>query len=398
MATLPKDVLSFMSPTEGAGRRTRPSPAMSEALGLAARGQGRTAPNPPVGAVVVRDGRVVGRGFHPRAGEPHAEAFALKEAGERARGGVLYVTLEPCPHFGRTPPCTETIAAAGIERVVCASLDPNPAVHGRGVERLRALGIPVEVGDGALEAKDILRFYAHHVRTGLPYVVYKYAMSLDGRVALERGVPHHLTGSDSDAEVHALRDRVDAVMVGAGTAISDNPRLTTRVPGGRDALRVVVDTHLRVPPTARMLHEGASPVLVACRAPAPSSRAKALREAGAEVLELEAMPEDGPGVPLRPLFEALGRRGVMSVLVEGGPSLAGSLMRADTVDEVWAFVALRLAGGFDGPPALLGVGGQLPADRLQVHGVRCLGPDLLVTLRRKDSEEEAACSPESSKA
>lgn len=381
-----------------------PSAFMAEALALAARGSGRTAPNPPVGAVVVRDGRVVGRGYHRCAGEPHAEANALADAGPRARGADLYVTLEPCPHQGRTPPCTEALAAAGIARVVCAMIDPNPSVHGRGRARLLELGIPVEVGDGAGPARELLRFYRHHVRTGLPYVLYKYAISLDGRVAAEGGTPYHLTGGEADAMVQVLRDSLDAVLVGVGTVIADDPRLTTRRQDGpgRDPLRVVVDSHLRMPTTARLLHEGTSPVIVACRAPAPEARARALAEAGAEVLALEATADDHPGVPLWALLETLGRRGVMSVLVEGGPRLAGALASLDAIDEVEAFVVPRLLGGFDRAGALRDVGRVLEQSLVPAR-VGPAGRDILVVLKRPDdgveNEEEgvAACSPASSR-
>lgn len=375
--------------------RGAPSPFMAEALRLAALGEGRTAPNPPVGAVVVKDGRIVGRGYHRRAGEPHAETYALAEAGDQARGATLYVTLEPCPHQGRTPPCTEAVAAAGIARVVCAVIDPNPTVQGRGHARLARLGIEVEVGDGAKAAGELLRFYAHHVRTGLPYVLYKYAISLDGRVAAEAGVPLHLTGAAGDAEVHALRDHLDAVMVGVGTVIADDPRLTTRRPGGRDAVRVVVDSHLRTPPGASLLRAGTGPVILACRAPAPPERAQRLRDAGAEILALD---DDGAGgVPVEALLAALGRRGTMSVLVEGGPTLAGTLARLDAIDEVQAFVSLRLVGGHDGPSALRGVDGVLASD-LAPHDVRCLGDDLRVVLRRPQGAKEGpACSQASSR-
>jgi diaminohydroxyphosphoribosylaminopyrimidine deaminase / 5-amino-6-(5-phosphoribosylamino)uracil reductase len=376
-----------------------PSAFMSEALRLAALGAGRTAPNPPVGAVVVKDGQIVGRGYHRRAGQPHAEAEALAEAGAAARGADLYVTLEPCPHHGRTPPCTEAVAAAGIARVVCAVIDPNPAVQGLGRARLERLGLEVQVGDGAAAAAELLRFYSHHVRTGLPYVVYKFAISLDGRVAAEGGAPFHLSGAKADAAVHALRDTLDVVMVGAGTVIADDPRLTTRRPdgAGRDAVRVVVDSHLRTPPGARLLGEGTSPVVIACRAPAPEARARRLADAGAEILALEDDLESGPGVPMAALLGTLGRRGLMSVLVEGGPTLAGTLARLDAIDEVQAFVAMRLLGGFDGPGALRGVGGVLDL-ALAPAGVRALGEDLLVVLRRVVREGETACSPASSKA
>ncbi len=392
MAILPRPVdVAHSAPLAAPGL---PSPFMAEALRLAAQGQGRTAPNPPVGAVVVREGRIVGRGYHRRAGEPHAEVLALTEAGEEARGATLYVTLEPCPHHGRTPPCTEAITAAGIARVVFAVIDPNPIVEGRGGARLEESGIAVEVGDGAEAARELLRFYAHHVRTGRPYVLYKYAMSLDGRVAAEAGAPLHLTGAAADEEVHALRDQLDAVMVGVGTVIADDPRLTTRHPRGRDALRVVVDSHLRTPAAARLLREGRSPVVVACRAPAPPERARRLREAGAEILPIDA--DGSAGVALDGLLSALGRRGVMSVLLEGGPTLAGALARADAIDEVQAFVALRLVGGHDGPPALRGVGGVLEGG-LEPREVRRVGDDLVAVLRRSEAKGGQACSPASSR-
>lgn len=402
MATLtdsPAPVPATLSGACGPG----PSPHMAEALALASLGEGRTAPNPPVGAVVVRDGRVVGRGYHPRAGEPHAEAFALRDAGDLARGATLYVTLEPCPHQGRTPPCTEAIAAAGVARVVCAAIDPNPGVRGVGVARLEALGIPVELGDGAAEADAMLRPYRRHVTTGLPYVVFKYAMSLDGRLAAERGAPLHLTGPEADAEVHALRDRLDAVAIGIGTAVADDPRLTVRRTDrpGRDPVRVVVDSDLRLPVTARLLHEGDGAVWVACRAPAPRDRRGALAAAGAQILELEAGPGDGDGVPLAALLAVLGSRGVMGLLLEGGPTLAATFARADAIDEVWAYVAPRMVGGRGGPAALGAMAEVLPADAFPIVDVRTVGRDVRIVLRREDPESDGEgagpCSPESSK-
>jgi diaminohydroxyphosphoribosylaminopyrimidine deaminase/5-amino-6-(5-phosphoribosylamino)uracil reductase len=368
---------------------------MAEALALAHLGEGCTAPNPPVGAVVVRDGQVVGRGYHPQAGMPHAEVFALQEAGDQAVGADLYVTLEPCPHHGRTPPCTEAIARTGIRRVVVATRDPNPRVNGEGLRRLRELGVQVEVGDGEAQAQELLRFYRHHVTTGLPYVIYKYAVSLDGRVAREQGAPTALTGPAARRLAHQLRRRVDAVVVGVGTALADDPLLTVRWPvGGQEPLRVVVDSHLRLPPTSRLLTAGGRPPWVVAAAPLPQPQARRLAQAGARVVAVE--PERRPGRPPRvsvpALLRELGRHDIMGVLLEGGPTLAASFLEAQAIHEIWAFVAPRLVGGETGPPPLAAV--AFFPERFPMHllGVGRVGEDLWVRLRR---EEGGACSPAS---
>ena len=318
---------------------------MRAALRLARRGLGRTSPNPPVGAVVVAEGRVVGRGFHPKAGQPHAEVFALDDAGDAARGATLYVTLEPCCHTGkRTPPCTERVIATGVKRLVFASTDPNPQVAGRGATRLREAGLSVESGVLAGEADRLIEGFARHVTTGRPLVTLKLALSLDGRVcALDRS-SRWITGPEARAEVHRLRDASDAVLVGIGTALADDPALTTRLPrGGRDALRVVVDAQARLPPGAKMLTGGSPAGTLVCVGPrAPHERRAALTAAGAEVLEVAEV--DGH-VDLDRVIAELGRRGVCTLLAETGPRLSSALLSRGLVDKVLAYVAPKLIGG-----------------------------------------------------
>lgn len=367
----------------------RPSDPMAEALALARKGEGRTAPNPPVGAVVVSQGEIVGRGFHPSAGEPHAEIFALREAGPKAKGGTLYVTLEPCPTQGRTPPCTDAILASGIARVVVSAIDPNPRVSGRGMERLRAAGLHVEVGDGASDARKLLRFYAKHVTTGAPYVIYKYAMSLDGYVTAEQGHPTPISGPASLRRVHALRHQIDAVLIGVGTALSDDPRLTVRhLPGravpDRQPLRVVADSHLRLPASARLLTADPDrPPVIACMAPAPTTAARRLREAGARILPLSATDRNRSGsrLPLEALFAWLGAQGIMSVLLEGGPTLASTLMEEDRIDEILAIVSPHIVGGMTGtgPLAAFPSGRQA---RFAARGLERVGSDVWFSLER----------------
>ena len=382
-----------------------PSAPMSAAFTLARQGEGRTAPNPPVGAVVVRDGEVVGRGFHPRAGEAHAEIFALREAGARAQGATLYVTLEPCPTEGRTPPCTEAILASGITRVIVAAVDPNPRVSGRGIERLVRAGIQVELGDGEPEARRLLRFYAKHVQKGRPYVIYKYAMSLDGKVTTEEGRPTAVSGPASLERVHALRDRVDAVLVGVGTALSDDPRLTVRtLPDGRtpdrQPLRIVADSHLRLPTSARLLAAApSSPPLIACLDPPPRKAAERLRAAGAEILPLppEVEASSASHLSAEDLFARLGERGIMSVLVEGGPTLAAALLARDLVDEVLAVVSLRLVGGIHGQGPL-GVCSPESLAHFDLRSVYPVGTDLWLKLERGEPAASETVSREDAQA
>jgi len=361
---------------------------MREALRLAGRGMGRTAPNPAVGSVVVKGGAVIGRGYHAAAGKPHAEVVALDDAGRAAQGADLYVTLEPCAHTGRTPPCTNAIIAAGIGRVVYALADPDPRVAGKGDAQLRAAGLVTQHGLLEAQAAELLEGYLKHRRTGRPFGTLKLACTLDGKVATASGESQWITGPRARAQVHRLRDEHDAVMVGLGTVLADDPLLTTRRRGGRDALRVIVDSRGRTPPTANAVAE-ASPAgcLIATTEHAPQAQVEALRRAGAEVVALPSL--DGR-VDLLALWQALGDRGLLSVLVEGGPELAASALRAGVIDKLALFVAPKVFFGNKALPVFGGRSVRRPIDaaELEIRRVRRLGPDLLI--------EAYVCSPGSS--
>lgn len=351
---------------------------IERAIALAERGRGIVSPNPMVGAVVVSDGRPVGEGWHEGPGTPHAEAVALGEAGERARGATLYTSLEPCDHHGRTPPCTEAILAAGISRVVSASRDPNPIVDGRGFARLETAGVEVRYGIMAEDAARQNEAYVKHVRTGRPFVTWKMAASLDGKVAARDGSSRWITGTAARADVHRLRAWADAIVVGAGTALTDDPSLTVREPGygGRPPLRVLVDARGRVPASGD-LFDGEAPTLVATTELAPRERRQEWRAAGAEVTVHE--PE-GDYVPLDALFTDLGKRDVQGVLLEGGPTLAWSALEEGIVDKVVVYLAPMLIGGDDAPTVLGGRGfapisGALP---LRIRSFDLVGSDLRV--------------------
>jgi len=351
---------------------------LERALGLAERGRGLTSPNPLVGAVVVAGGRILGEGFHEGPGLPHGEIVALEEAGDGARGATLYTTLEPCDHFGRTPPCTQSIVRAGVARVVSAMGDPNPVVDGRGFAALEAAAIEVRTGVLAQEAARQNEAYLKHVRTGLPFVTWKMAASLDGKVASRDGTSRWITGEAARADVHRLRAASDAILVGAGTALVDDPSLTVRDPGyrGRPPLRVLVDARGRVPETGDLFDQAAR-TMVATTGAAPRDRREAWRSRGAEVVEYE--PEGG-NVPLLQLLADLGKRDVQSVLLEGGPTLAWSMVEDRAVDKVVVYFAPKLIGG-EAAPGVLGGRGFAPiaqAVRLRVASFDRVGEDLKV--------------------
>jgi diaminohydroxyphosphoribosylaminopyrimidine deaminase/5-amino-6-(5-phosphoribosylamino)uracil reductase len=351
---------------------------MARAVALAEGGRGTASPNPMVGAVLVRDGRVVGEGFHRAAGRPHAEAEALAAAGAAAQGATCYVTLEPCAHHGRTPPCADALVATGVARVVAAMTDPDPRVAGAGLERLRAAGMAVEVGAGAAAAAEQNAAYLTHRRLGRPRVTLKAAASLDGKVAAPDGTSQWITGPAARSDGHRLRAEADAVAVGAGTALADDPRLTVRLPGfgGRQPLRVLVDAAGRVGAGGH-LFDGEAPTLVATTGTAPAPAVEAWKAAGAEVLVCEPAPE---GVHLEDLARALGERGVLELLVEGGPRLQASLWAAGLADRLVWFLAPLAIGG-EGAPGLLGGAGAATlaeARRLRLASVDRLGDDLRV--------------------
>jgi diaminohydroxyphosphoribosylaminopyrimidine deaminase/5-amino-6-(5-phosphoribosylamino)uracil reductase len=348
-------------------------PWMARALQLAALAVGRTSPNPLVGAVVLdADGQLVGEGFHARAGGPHAEVGALAQAGERARGGTLVVTLEPCCHHGRTPPCSEAVIAAGIARVVLAMADPNPLVAGGGITRLRAAGLEVIEGVMEAEARRLNRAFLHRVATGRPLGILKWAMSLDGRTALPNGVSQWISGPEARGWVHRLRARCDAVIVGGGTVRADDPLLTSRGQRSPEPLRVVLSRRLDLPQTARLWDTAAAATLLIHGPEAPVERCDRFDALGVERLALEICE---PGA----LALALAQRGCNQVLWECGPELAAAAVRQGCVQQLAAVIAPKLLGGLPARTAL----GDLGLERLdgpwalQGLDLRWLGPDLL---------------------
>lgn len=354
---------------------------MAMALGLGESGRRSAPPNPWVGCVLERDGQVVGSGFHRAPGQPHAESLALAEAGERSRGATAWVTLEPCDHHGRTPPCTEALIAAGVRRVVVAVPDPDPKVSGRGIERLRTAGVAVEVGAGAAEATESLRPYLHHRSTGRPWCVLKAAVSLDGRTAAADGTSQWITGPEARADTHRLRADSQAVVIGAGTALTDRPRLDVRLadagdPRPRQPTRVLLDSTGRVPAAGPLFDPALAPTLVVTTPSAAPESVKAWLDAGAEVTEVPSDPAGG-GVDLASALTVLGDRGVLQAMVEGGPTLHGALVRAGLVDRMVVYLGGRLLGA-SGLPLLAGPGPGTMAEAPEwaIVQSRQLGRDL----------------------
>jgi diaminohydroxyphosphoribosylaminopyrimidine deaminase/5-amino-6-(5-phosphoribosylamino)uracil reductase len=327
---------------------------MARTLELAARGLGRVEPNPAVGAVVVSDETVVGEGYHQFFGGPHAEVNALRVAGERARGATMYVTLEPCCHYGKTPPCTDAVISAGIRRVVVAMQDPFEKVAGRGLAQLREAGIRVEVGLCETAARKLNAPYLKLHTSGLPFFTAKWAMTLDGKIATDTGDSMWISSEESREMVHRMRDRADAAMIGVQTALRDDPLLTCWLPGGRSPRRIVVDSKARLPLGSRLVASvSEAPLWVACGRSAPRERVKALADAGCLVIPLS---ERADRVDLAALASMLGKESLTNVLVEGGSELLGSLFEARLADRVTVFVAPKLLGGKQALTAVGGIG------------------------------------------
>ncbi len=342
---------------------------MDRALQLASRGQGRTSPNPMVGAVVVKDGRIIGEGYHEAVGRAHAEVNALNAAGKIAAGATLYVTLEPCNHTGRTPPCTENILASGIRKVVVAMTDPNPHVAGGGIETLRQRGVEVTSGVREKQARRLNEAYVKYVTTGLPLVVVKCAATLDGWIATSSGDSKWVSGEQSREFVHRLRHALDAILVGADTVEKDDPRLTARLTGtqGIHPRRIVLDTQLRISDSARLLQpENGADTVVVCGPAAAQDRIKKITGEGIRVLT--APVKDGR-IDLDALMPMLGRMQITSVLIEGGGAVIGSALRDRVVDKVLLFYAPKILGGDDGVPICRGAGPELMKDCIPVRDI-----------------------------
>ena len=345
---------------------------MAVALRLAERGLGQVWPNPAVGCVVVQGGRIVGRGWTQRGGRPHAEFEALTRAGEAALGATAYISLEPCAHYGQTPPCTMALLHAGIRRVVIAATDPDPRVDGRGIDQLRQAGVEVRLDVARDEAERLNAGFFLRVQAGRPLVTLKLATSLDGRIATRTGASRWITGEEARQCAHRLRATHDAILIGSGTALADDPELTCRLPGleERSPVRIVLDGRLRLPPSSRLARTARElPTWIITRAGADSKRRAALERCGIEVLTVATAAEGQ--IDLRVALSVLAARGLTRVMVEGGSELAAALLGARLVDRLVWFQAPLLIGG-DGLPAVGGLGADALADCLSVQRFHCL--------------------------
>lgn len=353
---------------------------MKLAMQLAKRARGRTSPNPMVGAVIVRDGEVVGRGFHRKAGTPHAEIHAIADAGEKSKGSTIYVNLEPCCHYGRTGPCVEAIVKAGISRVVMAMTDPNPKVSGKGKSFLEEHGIEVTSGILENEARKLNEVFIKYITTGRPFITLKTAMSLDGKIATSSGQSRWISSEKSRLMVHKIRDEVDAIMVGIGTVIRDNPSLTCRLTGGKgcDPIRIILDSQARIPLECKVLNQDSSArTILAVTNQASEEKIQQIRQC-AEVL---VIPENNGKVDLLKLAQKLGEMEITSILLEGGAEVNASALKAKIVDKVMVFIAPKIIGGNNAPGPIGGEGIQELSDAFYLKdiSVESVGEDILVT-------------------
>jgi diaminohydroxyphosphoribosylaminopyrimidine deaminase / 5-amino-6-(5-phosphoribosylamino)uracil reductase len=360
---------------------------MKKALRLAARGAGRTSPNPMVGAVLVKDGAIIGQGYHEVLGGPHAEVNAIADAGGEARGATLYVTLEPCNHQGLTPPCTKAVLDAGISRVICGMGDPNPDVAGGGAEYLARRGIDVRTGELECECRGLNQPFIKYVTTGMPYVSLKAAATLDGFIASSTGDSKWITNERSRGFAHTLRSLADGVLVGIGTALADDPLLTVRLPGKktyRQPVRIVLDTGLKLSPESKLVRSaGESAVWVVCGNNAPEKKEQVLSKAGATVIRIRTGES---GIEIPELLKELGKRRISNLLVEGGGRVLGSFMESGFADELHFFYAPKILADPAGISMLSGVPRVKIADAVPVYGLktRKFGEDLLVSGRFRE--------------
>ena len=350
------------------------------ALSQASKGLGKVNPNPLVGAVIVRGNNIIGSGYHEQFGGPHAEINAIRNAVESVEGATMYVTLEPCSHYGKTPPCVDALIKAGIAKVVIAMVDPNPLVSGNGIERLKENGVEVEVGVLENEALELNRIFLKYIQTKLPYVVMKTAMSLDGKIATATGHSQWISSPESRQYVHGLRNELKGILVGVNTVITDDPKLTTRLNGetGRNPIRIVVDSKGRIPLSARMLKDGlTNPVIIATTSGFSEEKRQSLEESGHKVLILAE--QDGK-VDLNQLMFELGRLGIDGILLEGGGTLNESALKSGIVDEIRFIIAPLLLGGRDAITPIEGAGFNTIDEGIRLHHMTTsrIGDDILI--------------------
>ncbi len=366
---------------------------MQRAVELAAKGQGRTSPNPMVGAVIVKGNKIIAEGYHKKAGTPHAEVAALKKAGVKAKGATLYINLEPCCHTDKkTPPCTKAIIKSGIKKAVIAMIDPNPKVSGRGIKELKNAGIKTEVGIMGTEAKRLNEAFIKFITKKEPFVILKIAQSLDGKIASASGESKWITSEESRKHVHRLRNRVDAVLVGIGTVKKDDPSLTCRIRGGRNPYRIIVDSRLQIPLNAKVLRHKDNRTIIATTRKAPKRKIDLLKAKGARVLIIrekngkvhpigqKAPPGLSNGVNLKNLMKELGKLNIASIMIEGGSSINASAMSSKIVDKIMFFISPKIIGGTDAVPS---IGGKSPASlrnvvRIKNPQVKIIGEDILL--------------------
>jgi diaminohydroxyphosphoribosylaminopyrimidine deaminase / 5-amino-6-(5-phosphoribosylamino)uracil reductase len=350
---------------------------MRRALHLAKKGKGRTSPNPLVGAVLVRKGRVVGEGYHVKAGEAHAEIVALQKAGKEARGSTLYINLEPCNHFGKTPPCVPAVIEAGVKRVVVGMVDPNPMVKGKGISMLRKAGIDVHVGTLEKECKTLNEAFCKYILLKEPFVILKVAATLDGKMATRNGDSKWISNETSRRLVHRVRNEVDGVVVGIGTVLKDDPLLTARVRGGRDPYRIILDSRLQIPEQAKVIGLSSSKTIIATTAVAPGNKIERLEKAGVHVLIVES--KNGR-VDLKAFLSKLGEMGMMSILVEGGGHINGAFLDEGLIDKFLLFLSPRLLGDTRAMGIFAGKGADQLKKATAVKEVRVkkIGGDILI--------------------
>jgi diaminohydroxyphosphoribosylaminopyrimidine deaminase / 5-amino-6-(5-phosphoribosylamino)uracil reductase len=348
---------------------------MKLAIELARSAKGQTSPNPIVGAIVVKNNQIIGMGAHLKAGEPHAEVHAIRMAGDKTKGATIYVTLEPCSHHGKTPPCADLIIASGIERVVVASTDPNPVVAGRGISKLREAGITVETGVLEAEALELNDVFFHFIKTGLPYVTLKSATSLDGKTATVTGESKWITGEAARQDVHNLRHQHDAILVGVNTVIADDPSLTTRLPGGgKNPVRIILDSTLRTPLNARVVRDGEAATWVVTTSQAEQGKVAEMEALGVEVIVLTET------LKIPEILKALGERGITSLFVEGGAEVHGSFLKEGAFQQFISYMAPKLIGGKNAPSVFGGEGIVHIGDAvsLQIKDVSMIGDDIRI--------------------
>ena len=369
---------------------------MLQAIQLAKQGEGWTNPNPMVGAVIVKNGRIIGKGYHKKCGELHAERNAIASLTESAEGATIYVTLEPCCHYGKTPPCTEAIIEQKIKRVVIGSRDPNPKVSGKGIKMLQEAGIEV-IEDFMREECDRLNpVFFHYITTKTPYVVMKYAMTLDGKIATKTGASKWITGEAARAEVQHMRHRYMGIMAGIGTVLADDPMLNVRVEGWKSPIRILCDSGLRIPLDGQIVKSAGKYRTIVAYADSENTEAKRkrLHEMGVETI---CCPDENNQVDLKKLMKYLGEEGIDSILLEGGGTLNDSALRAGIVQEVQAFIAPNLFGGMNSKTPVEGIGVRFPSEavKLKCTDICQIGEDIRITCQVCGKEQEESCLQES---